>query len=300
MTNPLIGLAMTALWLAGTVSLAADPTYPQAELLVEPAELAAAGDNSTWVVLDARAEAAYRQGHVPGARWVDHAQWSKTFAAGQDAADWSQRIGALGLSQDSRVVVYDASQFKDAARIWWILRYWGVNDVRLLNGGWTGWQAGAFPIEQAELAYQPTEFNAVAAAKRLATQGSLLNSLAPGSLQIVDARSEGEYCGTSALKNARAGAIPGAKHLEWADLVDAQTHRFKPAAELRQLFAAAGIDPQRPTATYCQSGGRASVMAFALELMGGKQVQNYYRSWAEWGNSPNTPVERPEPPQPER
>ncbi len=296
MKNLLFGLATAAL-LVSNISFAAETAYPRADLLVEPAELAAAGDNATWVVLDARDAAAFRQGHVPGARWVDHAQWSKAFAEGQDAAEWSQRIGALGIAQDSRVVVYDASQSKDAARIWWILRYWGVGDVRLLNGGWTGWQAGAFPVEQAEPADQPAEFEATAAPQRLATQGSLLDALPAGALQIVDARSEGEYCGTSPLKNARAGAIPGAKHLEWADLIDAQTHRFKPSAELRQLFAAAGIDPQRPTATYCQSGGRASVMAFALELMGGQQVQNYYRSWAEWGNSPDTPVERPEPPQ---
>jgi len=297
MKNRLISMAAAAVLLAGSVSRAADPTYPRPELLIEPTELATAQPEPGWIVLDAREEAAYRQGHVPGARWVDHARWSKTFADGQDAADWSQRIGALGITQDSRVVVYDASQSRDAARIWWILRYWGASDVRLLNGGWSGWQAGGFPVEQAAPAYQPAEFAAIAAPQRLATQSSLLDSLAAGSLQIVDARSEGEYCGMSALKNARAGAIPGAKHLEWSDLIDESTQRFKPPAELRRILTAAGIDPQRPTATYCQSGGRASVMAFALELMGGNQVQNYYRSWAEWGNLSDTPIERPETPQ---
>ncbi len=297
MRNPLIGLAMMALWLAGSISLAEETAYPRAELLVEPAELAAAGDQSDWIILDARDEAAYRQGHLPGARWVDHAGWAKAFTEGQDAAEWSQRIGALGIAKNSRVIVYDASQFRDAARIWWILRYWGSNDVRLLNGGWTGWQSGGFPVEQAEPASKPTDFAAVAATERLATRSSLLDALAAGSLQIVDARSSGEYCGTTPLRNARAGAIPGAKHLEWSDLVDEPTQRFKSPAELRRLLATAGINPQRPTATYCQSGGRASVMAFALELMGGDPVQNYYRSWSEWGNSPDTPVERPELPQ---
>lgn len=294
MKNRWISMATAVVLLAGSVSRAADTIYPRPELLVEPAELAAARAEPRWVVLDARGEAAYRQGHVPGARWVDHSQWAQAFADGQDAAAWSQRIGALGITQDSRVVVYDASQSRDAARIWWILRYWGVGNVRLLNGGWFGWQAGDFPVVQAAPAYNPAEFEAIAAPQRLATQRSLLDSLAAGSLQIVDARSEDEYCGTSALKNARAGAVPGAKHLEWVDLIDESTQRFEPPAELRRMFAEAGIDPQRPTATYCQSGGRASVMAFALELMGGGQVQNYYRSWAQWGNSPETPVERPE------
>lgn len=300
MKNVLIGLVTGAILLVGssfstgTPAIAAETTYPRADLLMEPAELATAGKDSAWIVLDARGADAYRQGHVPGARWVDHAEWAKAFAEVQDAAEWSQRIGALGIAKDSRVIVYDASQFRDAARIWWILRYWGSTDVRLLNGGWTGWQAGKFPIEQVEPAYETAEYRAVAAPQRLATQGSLLDSLANQSLQIVDARSVGEYCGTNALRNTRAGAIPGAKHLEWVDLIDEQTQRLKPAAELQRILTTAGIEPTRPTATYCQSGGRASVMAFALELMGGDQVQNYYRSWSEWGNAADTPTERPE------
>jgi len=80
----------------------------------------------------------------------------------------------------------------------------------------------------------------------------------------------------------------GAKHLEWSDLLDKDTQRFKPADELRKLFKEAGIDLYEPTATHCQSGGRASVMAFGLELMGAKDVSNYYKSWAEWGNADDT------------
>ncbi len=107
----------------------------------------------------------------------------------------------------------------------------------------------------------------------------------------MDARSAQEYCGT--LETAkRNGAIPGATHLEWSDTVD-PTGRFKSPKELTQLLRRAGIDPVRPTITYCQSGGRAAVMAFVLELMGGKDVRNYYRSWGEWGNAEDTPVSRP-------
>ena len=76
------------------------------------------------------------QSHVPAARWVDHEAWSNAFEDGQDNQAWSQRIGELGIRSDSPVVVYDDSRMKNAARIWWILRYWGIDDVRLLNGGW--------------------------------------------------------------------------------------------------------------------------------------------------------------------
>ena len=108
--------------------------------------------------------------------------------------------------------------------------------------------------------------------------------------QLIDARSEAEFCGDERLKTPRAGAIPGAKHLEWDDLLAPETGRFLAASELADVFAKAGVDLQQPTATHCQSGGRASVTAFGLELMGADQVSNYYRSWHEWSNAPDTPV----------
>jgi thiosulfate/3-mercaptopyruvate sulfurtransferase len=242
-----------------------------------------------FVILDARGRHDYEQGHVPNARWVDAAAWAKAFGQGQDAEGWSKRIGGLGIGPDSRVVVYDANFHKDAARSWWLLRYWGVQDVRLLNGGWQGWTAGACPTEKGDAPLAPAPFVARAQPERLASKGELLKALGDHP-QIVDARSEKEYCGVEKLANKRAGAIPGAKQLEWIDLLDPQTHRFKTAAELCKLFGEAGIALDRPTTTYCQSGGRASVMAFSLELMGAKDVSNYYSSWNEWGNADDTPV----------
>ena len=76
-------------------------------------------------------------------------------------------------------------------------------------------------------------------------------------------------------------------------MIEPKSQRFKSAEELSKLFRAAGIDPARPALTYCQSGGRASVVAFALDLMGGADVRNYYRSWAEWGNADDTPIVLP-------
>lgn len=286
-----VTLAAWAAMLAGANP--ADEPYPRPDLLVEPAALARPEAAKGFVVLDARDRAKYAAGHVPAARWVDHAGWEKGFGDGRDVAGWSKRIGALGLTADSRVVVYDDNFAKDAARVWFILRYWGVTDVRLLNGGWPGWTRAGLPTETAGATPAPTAFAAVPATDRLATKDGLLKSLTGGKLQIVDARSEGEFCGTDALKNKRAGAIPGAKQLEWIDLIDKQTRRFKPAAELKALFAAAGIDLARPTATHCQGGGRAAVMAFGLELMGATEVSNYYKSWGEWGNTDDTPVVTP-------
>jgi thiosulfate/3-mercaptopyruvate sulfurtransferase len=273
-----------------------DPNgYPRPELLIEPAELAKPEVARRFVVLDARARKAFEEGRIPAARWLDAAAWEKAFGDGQDAEGWGKRIGELGIALGAPVVIYDDALAKDAARIWWILRFWGVRDVRLLNGGWSGWKAAGLPIETGPPMATPTvAFTPRPMTKRLATKDQVLASLEQHSLQIVDARSQGEYCGTEKLKNQRGGRVPGARHLDWTDLLDQQTKRFKSPEELRKLLAQAGIDLASPTATYCQSGGRASVMAFTLELMGADRVSNYYRSWAEWGNAADTPVDADE------
>ena len=268
--------------------------YARPELLIEPAELIKPEVASRYVVLDARGKGPYLQGHAAGAVWLDAVTWARKFGEGEDRAGWEQRVGALGIRPDTPVVVYDDSLAKDAARVWWILRYWGVKDVRLVNGGWKGYVAAGGPVEKADVRPKPADVRLKPEAGRLTTRRQLLDIVNNRGPQVVDSRSSGEYCGTE--KHAeRGGAVPGARHLEWSDTLDKKTGRFKPAPELAELFRAAGVDPTRPAVTYCQSGGRASVMAFALELMGGTDVRNYYRSWNEWGNDPTTPVEKPKP-----
>jgi thiosulfate/3-mercaptopyruvate sulfurtransferase len=284
------GLFTVAL-LATANSLAADEdAYPRSELLIEPTQLSQPDVAKKYVVLDARDSTKYKTSHIPRAFWVDHEQWAKAFGHGKDAEGWGKRIGGLGIGPDTKVVVYDDNFTKDAARIWWILRYWGVKDVRLLNGGWVGWKTGKYQTEDTETVPTSVKFEAKARPDRLATKEQLLDSLKGGKLQIVDARSEKEFCGVEKLINKRAGAIPGAKQLEWIDLIEKDTHRFKSATNLRKLFEQADVALDKPTATHCQSGGRAAVMAFGMELMGAKDVSNYYASWFEWGNADDTPV----------
>ena len=284
------------LTLAATVGFGAggatsEHQYPRPGLLLEPAELAKPEVARQFILLDVRGEEAYQEEHVPGALRVDHDAWKAAFGDGKDAAGWSERIGQLGIGPEAKVVVYDDNGMKNAARIWWILRYWGLKDARLLNGGWKTWKAEGYPTsDEPPPAPEPVELQAKARRRRLATKKQILASLATNRFQIVDTRSEAEFCGIEKKDNQRAGAIPGAVRLEWSDLIDAETDRFKGPHELRDLFAQAGIELERPTVTHCQSGGRASVMVFGMELMGAKNVRNYYQSWNEWGNSEETPI----------
>src|ERR1700687_371592 len=112
--------------------------YAKPELLIEAAELAK--QSKTFRILDARPRDKYEAGHIPGAVWVDHDAWRKSFHNGTDADGWTKRVGALGVEVTTPIVIYDDNLSKDAARIWWILRFWGVRDVRLLNGGWLAWK----------------------------------------------------------------------------------------------------------------------------------------------------------------
>jgi thiosulfate/3-mercaptopyruvate sulfurtransferase len=265
--------------------------YPRPELLLEAPDLQRPANAARFRILDARPKAKYESGHVPGAIWIDQNAWSRAFYAGQEPKPWSGRIGELGIDPRTPVVVYDDGSVKDAARIWWILRYWGFQDARLLNGGWPAWQAAHGAVSRDVPAVAATSPRLSPLADRLAKKGEMLDWLRDHQHQIIDTRSEGEYCGVEHTAK-RNGAMPGAIHLEWVNLLDKE-HRFKSADELAKLFQDAGIHVDRPAVAHCQSGGRAAVMAFALELMGAKDVRNYYRSWSEWGNADDTPVVKP-------
>lgn len=277
---------------------AAEVEYPRPELLVEPETLYSpiptSPFSSAHETLDLRSQEDYEKGHFANSQRVDPAVWAKAFGDGKDAEGWGKRIGALGIGPETPVLVYDDGNGKDAARVWWILRYWGVEDVRLLNGGWAALDKTRLPI-QTDTPEPPTpvKFKAEPRSERFADKDTVLGSLKNKSLQIVDTRSNDEFCGVAKSSNKKSGAIPGAKHLEWSDLIQPETKKFKKPDELRELFKHAGIDLKKPTATHCQGGGRASVVAFGMELMGAKDVRNYYKGWSEWGNAEDTPVEKP-------
>ena len=187
------------------------------------------------------------------------------------------------------VVVFE--DIKDGCRVWWLLKIGGVPDARLLDGGWKAYVAAKGEISKQPFANPGPPMEWKPGPDRLATKETVLTNLKDKSAQIVDGRSAAEYSGEQAMSK-KGGHIPGAVPLEWSDFLDAKSKTFKPAGELKKLIALHKIELDKPCVTYCQSGGRAAVVAFGLELMGAKQVKNYYKSWSEWGNDPDTPVEK--------
>ncbi|MEM6330555.1 MAG: rhodanese-like domain-containing protein [Planctomycetota bacterium] len=277
---------------------AADPEgYAKPEMLIGGSGLSQLLRGDTpLVVIDVRSRSAYDEWHVPSARWVDVGAWTAAFgeagAYGKNAAAWSERIGALGIDADTTVVVYDRFFSPGAARVWWLLRYWGVDDVRLLDGGPFAYQRVAMRVPESRAAGRPpADFVAKPQTYRLATRAGVLSRIAADSRStgcLIDTRSDREFAG---------GAIPTASHSDWRAYVDAETGRLKPPAELRRLLRAAGVvgaapaaergggsaaDAQPAVVTYCRTGGRASVVAFVAELVTGEPAANYWGSWNDW------------------
>lgn len=259
-------------------------------MLIDAAELSRRLNEAHLRVLDTRARAQYLQGHVPGALHVDVRDWQQlALSEGglHDAAAWAQRVGALGISDDHTVVVYGSS-LPDTARVWWILKYLGLRDVRLLDGGWNAWTGRLLPIGTDQVDVPATKFAVRFQPERLEEIDSLKAAVAQQRATVVDARSQAEFTGAE-VRGARGGHIPGAKHLEWTQLLT-DDGRFKSPDELRALFGRCGLSPDQTTVTHCQSGGRAAVNAFALELAGYPRVKVFVQGWSQWSADQEAPI----------
>jgi len=220
-------------------------------MLMQPAELQAALERpgADLRVLDTRPRAEYASAHVPRAVSVDVKAWqeqARTEGGLHDARAWGQLAGGLGVTRDTRVVVYGGS-LPDAARVWWTLKYLGVTNVSLLDGGWVLWQREHRPTDPTAPREQAVTFEPHFQADRLEEIGPLKQAVGSGRASVVDARSPGEFTGQE-VRGKRGGHIPSAKLLEWKELL-APDGRFKSPVELKALFQARGIDPARTAVT---------------------------------------------------
>lgn len=264
--------------------LSADPAgYARPDLLVEPAAVLKPGAADAFRVLDVRSAGKYDAGHIPGAVSAPLTKWSKATAGKTaDTAFWKAELAAVGVTPKKPVLVY-ADDVREACRGWWLLTFAGVPDVRLLDGGWGAYTAAGGPVQKEPVAATAAPHDWTSPAGRKADKEDVLGMIKGKKDRIIDARSADEF---------KAGRVPGATWLEWSELIDPKTQKFKPAGELAKLFRDRDLDPTAGGCVYCQSGGRASVVAFGLELMGAKGARNYYRSWSEWGAAADTPKEK--------
>jgi len=260
-------------------------------MLIEPGDIEKKLKQPGVRILDTRPLPDYAKGHLPGAIRVDVKRWQdlgKKEGGFQDAKGWGEKVGQLGISHDSQVIVYGSNP-PDTARIWWTLKYLGHQNVTILNGGWELWNKEKRPADTASPNIEAVKFDPKFQTDRLEEIDSLKKSVQAGKITVVDTRTTDEFTGKE-VRGKRGGHIPGAKHLEWKELL-AEDGRFKSSEQLRELFKQRGIQLDQTAVCYCQSGGRASVEAFALELAGYPKVKVFMRSWEQWSADPDAPVE---------
>ena len=247
-------------------------------------------DRTGVILLDARSKAQYEKGHLPSALWVDADAWRQLSFEPQGLSNvsaWSAKLGALGIKSDSTVVVY-GDALPNTARIWWLLRYAGIKKAAVLDGGNKAWEAIAGQVTTDVAKPKPTD-------PEIDFDRSLLAELddvvaTRGECAVIDARSASEFSGARGI-GSRVGHIPSATHLDWTEFVDDKGKLLK-KEEIVKLLESKGCSIDSPMITHCQTGGRSSVVALALEAAGSKQIRNYYKGWSEYAGALTQPVEK--------
>ena len=244
---------------------------------------------------DARAE--YEAAHLPGAVFFDIDE-----IADRDTdlphmlpgpTLFSSRVRKLGLGDGVRIIAYDNNRFAASARVWWMFRVMGHEDIAVLDGGLAKWRAEGRPVEDTPV--HPTERHFTARLNNflLRDLDQMRSNVTSRQEQVIDTRGAARFTGSVAepRPGLRAGHIPGARNVPVTDLL-AEDGTLKDAQALTALFAAAGVDLEGRLTTSCGSGVSAAVASLALARLGRSDTALYDGSWTEWGSRPDTPVAR--------
>lgn len=233
----------------------------------------------------------YLKAHIPGARFLDIDELSDHSNPAPhmlpSAEEFASAMEQLGIGSSVRIVVYDNSPVRTAARGWFTLRHFGAERVAILDGGFQKWVAEGRPTEGGYPAPLEARFEPAERRSEVFTKEQILAG--PGCV-LADARGKGRFEATEPEPRAgiAGGHIPGARNLPFGQLYN-EDGTFKPPAEIRRLFEQAGLDPEQPFIASCGSGVTATSLIFAAQLLGSHSGNLYDGSWTEWGADPATP-----------
>ena len=245
--------------------------------------------------------ALYAEAHIPGAIGFDwrsdlQDQVKRDFLGPED---FGALFGRRGISNDHTIVLYGDRNNWFAAYTYWYLKYYGHDAVKLMDGPREKWISEGRPTTGEVPSHEATTFNAQSGNEAIRAKRDEVVSALTDSEVLVDVRSPQEFSGELIAMAGyeqegaqRAGHIPTAQSIPWAQAVK-DDGTFKSADELRELYGAKGITPDRSVTAYCRIGERSAHTWFVLrELLGYEDVRNYDGSWTEWGNLIDVPIEK--------
>jgi thiosulfate/3-mercaptopyruvate sulfurtransferase len=251
-------------------------------------------DCSFFMPADGRDPAAeFAEAHIPGARFLDIGRVADPDHSAPhmlpSAAAFGAAMVALGVGRDDRIIVYDNSPLRTAARGWFMMRHFGAERVAILDGGFQKWRREGRPVESGPATVRKARFDAVAETGAVVEKDAIA---ARGDLPILDARGAARFEGSEAdpRPGIAAGHIPGSRNLPYAALYR-DDGTWKSDSALQAAFDAAGVDPAKPFIATCGSGVTANSLIFAARRLGGRGHKLYDGSWSEYGADPLTPKE---------
>jgi thiosulfate/3-mercaptopyruvate sulfurtransferase len=237
----------------------------------------------------------YLKAHIPGAHYLhmvdDLSDPDGPFPyALPGAGHISALLRRLGVDNGDTIVLYGAAWPQVVTRAWWVLTASGAEDVRILNGGWQGWLAAGLPVTSALPQPRTGNFQGRRIAAMVATKEDVLRAMEKGGVCLLNALSPEQFAGSGGAHYGRPGRIPGSINVPNRDLVDPATGRYRPLKEIAALFERQGGLDQEHIVTYCGGGIAASGAAFALAMLGHRNVALYDGSLLEWAGDPSLPM----------
>lgn len=209
-----------------------------------------------------------------------------------NAEVFSQAVSAMGIGNDTQVIIYSQNNLFSSPRAWWTFTTMGCKNVKILAGGIDAWKKAGFDLQSGEVtAPVAKQFHATRKGSNALNQNQVLDIVNEGKVQIIDARAAPRFLAQAPepRPGLRMGHIPGSKNVPWDLLVE--NGEFKSPEQLKAIFTQQGVDIHAPSVTTCGSGMTAAVVLMALTLLGNPNVRLYDGSWAQWGQDNGFPIE---------